>query len=61
MRKPYIGIWIFLKIDNFSWIMIATYAIFVTDKEFSNINNHLLLWKTKVINLWKIYAKLIRL
>jgi hypothetical protein len=56
----HIGIWIFLKIDNFSWIMIATYAIFVTDKEFLNINNYLLLWKTKLANLWTMYDRLIK-
>lgn len=30
----HIGIWIFMKIDVFPWIMIATYFVFITDEEY---------------------------
>lgn len=31
----HIGIWIFMKIDVFPWIMIASYFVFVTDEEYA--------------------------
>ncbi len=35
----HIGIWIFMRIDNFSWIMIGTYFIFINDQEYMSIKN----------------------
>ena len=32
----HVGIWIFMKIDVFPWIMIATYFVFITDQEYNN-------------------------
>jgi hypothetical protein len=34
----HVGIWVFMRIDNFSWIMIGTYFVFVTDTEYSVIS-----------------------
>lgn len=36
------GIWIFMRIDNFSWVMIATYFVFITNKEYVIIKNRFL-------------------
>ena len=33
----HLGIWIFMKIDVFPWIMIATYFVFITDEEYDKI------------------------
>lgn len=33
----HVGIWIFMKIDVFPWIMIASYFVFVTDGEYALI------------------------
>ena len=30
----HLGIWIFMRIDNFSWIMIGSYFVFINDSEF---------------------------
>lgn len=30
----HVGIWVFMRIDNFSWVMISTYFAFVTDEEY---------------------------
>lgn len=30
----HIGIWFFMRIDNFSWVMLATYFVFITNEEF---------------------------
>ena len=30
----HVGIWVFMRIDNFSWIMIGTYFVFITDTEY---------------------------
>ncbi|MDJ0367125.1 HTTM domain-containing protein [Hymenobacter sp. H14-R3] len=30
----HVGIWFFMRIDNFSWIMIGTYFVFVTNQEY---------------------------
>jgi hypothetical protein len=37
----HIGIWIFMRIDNFSWIMIGSYFVFITDNEYYNIKMRL--------------------
>lgn len=36
-----IGIWVFMRIDNFSWIMIGTYFLFITDTEYLKFQNWL--------------------
>lgn len=33
----HVGIWIFMRIDNFSWVMMATYFVFITDEEYKRI------------------------
>lgn len=33
----HVGIWIFMRIDNFSWVMITSYFVFITDKEYEAI------------------------
>ena len=33
----HVGIFVFMRIDNFSWVMISTYPIFVSDSEFSKL------------------------
>ena len=30
----HLGIWYFMRIDNFSWIMIGTYAMFITNRDY---------------------------
>lgn len=44
MASVHIGIYIFMRIDNFSWVMIATYFAFITDEEYKAMYQ-------KVINL----------
>ena len=40
----HVGIWIFMRIDNFSWVMISTYFIFIANSEYKyvlqNIKDH---------------------
>ena len=36
----HLGIWVFMRIDNFSWIMIGTYFVFVNDLEYSAITSY---------------------
>lgn len=36
------GIWIFMRIDNFSWIMIGSYFVFLTDLEYKKNLSHLM-------------------
>ncbi len=31
----HVGIWVFMRIDNFSWIMIGTYFLFIADNEYN--------------------------
>lgn len=33
----HLGIWIFMRIDNFSWIMMSSYFIFITDQEYRRL------------------------
>lgn len=35
------GIWMFMRIDDFSWVMMATYLAFVTNAEYKAIYAHL--------------------
>jgi hypothetical protein len=37
----HVGIWVFMRIDNFSWIMIGTYFIFINDEEYASLLNYL--------------------
>lgn len=37
----HIGIWVFMKIDVFPWIMIATYFVFIDDNEYKHFFNKL--------------------
>ncbi|AHJ98130.1 HTTM domain-containing protein [Hymenobacter swuensis] len=30
----HVGIWYFMRIDNFSWIMIGSYAMFITNRDY---------------------------
>ncbi|TGE18301.1 HTTM domain-containing protein [Hymenobacter elongatus] len=30
----HVGIWLFMRIDNFSWIMLGTYFVFITNGEY---------------------------
>ena len=49
----HVGIWVFMRIDNFSWVMLATYFIFITNSEylyaFEKIKNHKV---KKIIENW---------
>ncbi|MBX2896668.1 MAG: HTTM domain-containing protein [Cyclobacteriaceae bacterium] len=54
----HVGIFIFMRIDNFSWVMITTYAVFINDDEFLSIHkgvklriSSFLLWKQKILNI----------
>lgn len=38
----HIGIFIFMRIDNFSWIMIASYFVFITNDEYKKIKYYFL-------------------
>lgn len=33
----HLGIWLFMRIDNFSWVMISTYFVFITNYEYNLI------------------------
>lgn len=35
----HLGIWFFMRIDNFSWIMIGTYFLFLTDSEYQFVSD----------------------
>ncbi|MDO4229874.1 MAG: DCC1-like thiol-disulfide oxidoreductase family protein, partial [Capnocytophaga sp.] len=35
----HIGIWIFMRIDNFSWVMLSTYFVFITNEEFRSFQS----------------------
>lgn len=35
----HLGIWIFMRIDNFSWVMMTSYLVFIKDAEYLAINN----------------------
>ena len=58
----HIGIWIFMRIDNFSWIMIASYLFFIPDKEYMNFTYQLNMTYNRLIahqSVWAAYfAKL---
>lgn len=48
----HVGIFIFMRIDNFSWIMIGSYLLFINDDEYTKIKiyskstiNKLIKWK----------------
>ncbi len=30
----HVGIWVFMRIDNFSWVMIGAYPVFITNEEY---------------------------
>lgn len=44
----HVGIWIFMRIDNFSWIMIASYAVFVTNADYGIIKQYLDNWYRRI-------------
>jgi hypothetical protein len=46
----HVGIWIFMRIDDFSWIMIGTYFVFITDDEYRTFSIYLNA-KKEIINL----------
>ncbi|MFN7115865.1 MAG: restriction endonuclease subunit S [Saprospiraceae bacterium] len=52
MSALHIGIWIFMRIDNFSTIMIATYFVFFTDKEYQKaietVKSYFLIIKNRI-------------
>lgn len=48
----HIGIFIFMRIDNFSWIMIGSYALFINDEEYVKISNMFKTMLNKFIK-WK--------
>jgi CubicO group peptidase (beta-lactamase class C family) len=50
----HVGIWVFMKIDVFPWIMIATYFVFITDKEYELFID----WITSKIDSNKITVNL---
>ncbi|TGE24939.1 hypothetical protein E5K00_06995 [Hymenobacter aquaticus] len=33
----HVGIWLFMRIDNFSWIMLGTYFVFITNGEYQSM------------------------
>lgn len=35
----HLGIWIFMRIDNFSWVMMTSYLVFIKDDEYMAISN----------------------
>ena len=35
----HVGIWFFMRIDNFSWVMLSTYFVFITNEEFLRFQN----------------------
>lgn len=37
----HIGIWVFMRIDNFSWVMISTYFAFITNQEYLKIGQYI--------------------
>lgn len=49
----HIGIFIFMRIDNFSWIMIGSYALFINDDEYRRIKITIDKVKDKLIIKWK--------
>lgn len=48
----HIGIWIFMRIDNFSWIMIGTYFVFIDDQEYMNLKNWIINRQYKITKLF---------
>lgn len=48
----HIGIWLFMRIDNFSWVMISTYFVFVSDKEYAEIKAYFINGLTIYIDGW---------
>lgn len=51
----HIGIWIFMRIDNFSWVMISTYLVFITNNEYVSLKKYFL------NNTLAVYAKNMKL
>ncbi|MFM7430668.1 MAG: HTTM domain-containing protein [Flammeovirgaceae bacterium] len=49
----HIGIWIFMRIDNFSWIMIGSYAIFISNDDYLRLKS-LILQKLKIFKYEKV-------
>ncbi|WP_421889859.1 HTTM domain-containing protein [Marinoscillum sp.] len=49
----HLGIWIFMRIDNFSWIMMGSYLIFISDEEYLDFRERVLAHKITVyIDSW---------
>ncbi len=44
------GIWLFMRIDNFSWIMIGTYSVFISNQEYVTLNCKILEIAKKIKN-----------
>ncbi|MDQ8003769.1 MAG: HTTM domain-containing protein [Pedobacter sp.] len=49
----HVGIFIFMRIDNFSWIMIGSYALFIDDDEYRMIKEIIEKLKDKLLFKWK--------
>ena len=45
----HIGIYIFMRIEDFSWIMIASYAVFITDVEYHTYHKALKFFKKDLV------------
>jgi len=54
----HVGIWVFMRIDNFSWIMIGSYALFVTDRNYQAIATFCKQWLPKRFQLRPQYQPL---
>ncbi|TGE27421.1 HTTM domain-containing protein [Hymenobacter metallicola] len=44
----HVGIWVFMRIDNFSWIMIGTYFVFVPDREYQLVGAYFTKWLNRL-------------
>lgn len=53
----HVGIWIFMKIDVFPWIMIGTYFVFISDDEYRRWAKHIRGYLTTTFNRQPIPAK----
>ncbi len=46
----HVGIYILMRIEDFSWVMIATYFVFITDKEYKIFFEYIKKWYFKTNN-----------
>ncbi|ERM81683.1 hypothetical protein P872_19495 [Rhodonellum psychrophilum GCM71 = DSM 17998] len=46
----HLGIWIFMRIDNFSWVLIASYFVFISNKDYFKILRFITKINNSIIN-----------